>query len=444
VRFSLVFTLFLTVLLLAAQLRGDASTMPASVSSPGAQAPMQPTSVTSQTIEAPWQAAAQKQIDRLRKVEMALLVLDAKGQPVPGAAVSVKMSRHAFAWGVGLDRASLEKQPAVGRDEAVWRCFNTLSPTAAGQWTSVEPKPNARQFADMRALAGLARGSNLSLRWGTLIPTDTGRWPAFTAELQSQTLRTSMIELARAVLWESSISTESIDLLTYCVPRPGAAKSFSAAEVRQLYESVRVINPRVTLGVGFEDAFTGERPATVVTTLDSLLRAQVHPDVVTLECRLTGNVTERALRQTVNAVTDLSFPVFISGLEVGGWTPQAAAQGLDTALSVFFSTPGVVGVSLAGVRSTGLSDPTAALLDESNRPTPAGQTLENLLRQRWWTEMNVVSDELGQVRERVFAGWHKIVATLPDGSRAEVEVYIAPTAWGATEVPRAVVVQPLN
>ncbi len=105
---------------------------------------------------------------------------------------------------------------------------------------------------------------------------------------------------------------------------------------------------------------------------------------------------------------------------------------------------GVVGVSLAGVRSTGLSDPTAALLDESNRPTLSGQTLENLLRQRWWTDLSVVSDELGQVRERVFAGWHKIVATLPDGSRAEVEIYVAPTAWGASETARAVVVQPLN
>jgi hypothetical protein len=253
-----------------------------------------------------------------------------------------------------------------------------------------------------------------------------------------------MIELVRTVLAEPALSADNMDLLTYCVPRPGASPSVSPAQVRQLYESVRFISPKLSLGVGFEDAFTGERPAMVVTTLDSLLRAQVHPDVVALECRLAGKVTERSLRQTVTAVTDLSFPVYITGLEVGGWTPQAAAQGLETALSVFFSTPGVVGVSLAGVRSTGLSDPTAALLDESNRLTPAGQTLENLLRQRWWTDINVVSDELGQVRTRVFAGWHKIVAALPDGSRAEVEVYIAPTAWGATEVPRAVVVQPLN
>jgi hypothetical protein len=57
--------------------------------------------VTYEGIEAnaPWRKAAQERIDKLRKGDLRVLVLDAAGKPVPGAQVKVEMTRHAFRFG---------------------------------------------------------------------------------------------------------------------------------------------------------------------------------------------------------------------------------------------------------------------------------------------------------------------------------------------------------
>jgi len=52
--------------------------------------------------DAAWRVAALERIERMRKADLSVEVVDAAGAPVPGAEVRVRMTRHAFGWGTAV------------------------------------------------------------------------------------------------------------------------------------------------------------------------------------------------------------------------------------------------------------------------------------------------------------------------------------------------------
>ncbi len=70
--------------------------------------------------DAPWRTAASERIDKIRRGDLAVSVKDSGGNPVSGAVVRVKMTRHAFGWGTAVDGAKLL---AVNADSDKYRQF---------------------------------------------------------------------------------------------------------------------------------------------------------------------------------------------------------------------------------------------------------------------------------------------------------------------------------
>lgn len=61
--------------------------------------------------DAPWRKVAAERIERVRKGDFAIRVTDAKGKPVPGVKIAVRMKQHAFGWGTEVDPAWLVDNP---------------------------------------------------------------------------------------------------------------------------------------------------------------------------------------------------------------------------------------------------------------------------------------------------------------------------------------------
>jgi GH35 family endo-1,4-beta-xylanase len=69
--------------------------------------PYTPASYIGREANASWRKAAQEKIERIRKGDLTVRVLDAAGKPVSGAKVSVRMKRHAFGFGSAVDANTL-------------------------------------------------------------------------------------------------------------------------------------------------------------------------------------------------------------------------------------------------------------------------------------------------------------------------------------------------
>src|SRR5260370_2078403 len=90
--------------------------------------------------DAPWRAAAAARIDRYRKGDLAVIVRDDAGKPISGAAVHVKMNRHAFGFGTAVAGEILQSNSADGQNyrNFLKKLFNKVVTENVLKWPAFE------------------------------------------------------------------------------------------------------------------------------------------------------------------------------------------------------------------------------------------------------------------------------------------------------------------
>jgi endo-1,4-beta-xylanase len=90
--------------------------------------------------DAPWRASAAARIDRYRKGDLAVIVRDDTGKPVPGAAVHVKMNRHAFGFGTAVAGDVLQSAGSDGQNyrSSLKKLFNKVVTENVLKWPPFE------------------------------------------------------------------------------------------------------------------------------------------------------------------------------------------------------------------------------------------------------------------------------------------------------------------
>ena len=128
--------------------------------------------------DAPWRAAAAARIDRYRKGDLAVIVRDDSGKPIPGAAVHVKMNRHAFGFGTAVAGDILQSSSADGQNyrSALKKLFNKVVTENVLKWPPFESwgRAQADYMLPWFAANGFAmvRGHNVIWPAATYLPAD--------------------------------------------------------------------------------------------------------------------------------------------------------------------------------------------------------------------------------------------------------------------------------
>ena len=89
---------------------------------------------------APWRAEAEKRIDRLRKADLLVDVVDAAGHPVTGATVTVRQKSHAFRFGTCINESIIADPGPDGAKyrEILTRYFNHAVVENGLKWSGWE------------------------------------------------------------------------------------------------------------------------------------------------------------------------------------------------------------------------------------------------------------------------------------------------------------------
>lgn len=125
--------------------------------------------------DAPWRAAAAERIERLRKGPLDLRVVDAAGNPVREAVVSVRLRRHGFGFGASVDakRMVAHRTPEDARyRELIDTYFSRIvfaNDLKWGRWMG--QKPAARQ--DILDALAWANERNIGVRGHVMV------WPSW-------------------------------------------------------------------------------------------------------------------------------------------------------------------------------------------------------------------------------------------------------------------------
>ena len=406
---------------------------------------------------AAWRAPALARIEQIRKGDFTLRVVDAAGQPIAGAIVSVAQQRHAFPFGSALQMARIVQDSADNRiyRQKVAALFNAGTtendlkwPPWIGEWGA--------SFGRTQTLAGLRwlRDRGLVMRGHNFV------WPSWNASTNNLPLAISSL---RGTARQGEVPQLVVDHIT---EQAGATRDLINEwdvqnEPFDNHDLMDVFGATIQV-----DWFKGARAALPTAALylnDYNIEDQTRN---TAHIQVFEN-TVRYLQQNGAPLTGLGLQSHISGTAFTGLTnyvatlDRYAAFGLTMRITEFdvnttdltlqadytrdfltasFSHPSVVGFQFWGFWESAHWRPDAALYRANWTEKPNGAAYRDLVFNQWWTRASVTTDGQGMARSRGFYGDYTATVTV-NGQRIEQTFSLhsgtaAPTIQITAEPPR--------
>ncbi len=370
---------------------------------------------------APWRAEAESRIEQHRKANLTVEVRDALGNPVPGALVSARQTRHAFPFGsaVPADLLLASGAPANAFRRVVTNWFTRAVLENDLKWPVWEAN-RAQALAGVRWL----RQHGLDVRGHTLIWPSTKYLPADVPALlaQPEALRRRIRDHFTDVLGSLAGQCVDWDVVNEPYTEHDVMDVLGTGEMKTWFEHARALDPAARLYLNDYnnvDAFPGSPHAEGFFEIARSLLQQGAPlDGLGFQCHLAGYLPPLSqVYRSIDRFAALVPEVSITELDVTCPDPATQADYLRDVTTVAFSHPKTRAILLWGFWEGRMWNSSAALFRTNWTLKPNGIAWSNLVFRTWWTTTNLATDASGRALVRGFKGNYEIDVTTPSGTR---------------------------
>lgn len=371
----------------------------------------------------PWRAAALQRIDEIRKGNLAVLVLDAAGNPVPDATVHVRMKKHAFGFGsaVAADLLLGTQPDSEKYSQFIVDNFNLVVFENDLKWPGWESN---RQ----RALNGIRwmrehgitkiRGHNLVWPGWQYLPSSVKA-----LEGDPEALRRRILDHIQDEVSATSGTLMDWDVINEAYTNTDLQKILGDAEMAAWFRQARLFDPAVNLflndysilssnGVDFAHQ---NGYARIIENLDAL-------DAGVQGIGMQGHFGSPTPPETMLRILD-RFARYGKQIEITEFdfnTPDEALQAQFTRdlLITAFSHPAVTNFLMWGFWEGRHWLPVGAMVRRDWTTKPNFDVWRQLVYGDWWTDETALTSTEGAIGLRGFLGDYVVEVTA--GSQSKV------------------------
>lgn len=366
---------------------------------------------------------ANSRIERLRKADATVLVLDRQGRPVPNVRVKVEQVRHAFLFGCAAISLLKHADPAIEQEyqKRFGDLFNYA--TLLTYWHDTDPEPGRRDLAlldrqvdHLNAMGITVKGHPLILagafpKWAPADPDEVRR-------LSEQRIR----EMAARYKGRIHVWDVVGDATTASGAKNGlgawARKAGPARFTADALTWARQANPAATLM--YNDYMLD---AGYTKLVQDVIALGAPLDVLGLEAHMVGSEWPlEKLWSTAETFAGLKIPLHFSEITVLSDDPSAdhgkawpttpegekrQAEYVEQMYIILFSHPAVQGIAWWNLADGDWDRIPGGLLRSDLTPKPAYERLKALIKSRWWTRVELKMDSKGACGFRGFTGRYR-------------------------------------
>ncbi len=398
---------------------------------------------------------AEERIRQHRQSEVTIQVLDARGKPMPGAAIQVEQSRHAFLFGSNIFQWG--KLPTADLENAYLERFAALCnyATLPFYWWSYEPRRGEPRHRETEMVARwcqqqqiLTKGHPLAWNYGEprWLPEDL----ADVRRLQMDRI-TDCVSRFRGMInrWDvvnEATHFEREELLRRRAPKLSAVWQ-AAGRVeftRECFQRARAADPKATLLIN--DYRVDPAYERVIEQLVDSQGQRLY-DVIGIQSHMHGgtwsnekiwDVCERFARFGVPL--HFTETTIVSGDRPGRdaqeerWltTPEGEARQAEEVVRIYtllFSHPAVEAITWWDFSDYhAWQRAPAGFLRADMSPKPAYEALMQLIRGKWWTHATLMTGQDGSASFRGFLGDYRVTVQAPDRQPVEAAFPAAESA----------------
>lgn len=380
----------------------------------------------SQPTSDPLEGAAER-IERIRKGDVELTLVDGEGKPVSGREIEIRQKRHSFLFGANIMWLfQLDPEREARYEERFTEIFN--SATIAFYWGSYEPQKGKTNEEYARRVAKWCKERGITAKghpliWHHVYPEWAPQEAAETKKLLEERVRKIVKEFSGDLdRWD--VVNEAPFMAMGIGPTNGATRWVKeAGTVNAVTEALtwaRESNPKAFLIYNenmlkkpFDELVAGllERKAPV----DAFgLQSHMHTGEWPL-AEIWGFCEKYAKFGKPLHWTEISV---LSGepMKTPDWetvrkdwesTPEGEkrqAEYVERLYTLLFSHPAVEVITWWDMPDGGWLGAPSGLVRKDMSPKPAYEGIRKLIRETWWTTLKAKSDDKGVVRFRGFGG----------------------------------------
>ncbi len=376
--------------------------------------------------DAPWRAEAEQRIDRLRKGDLTVRVVDASGRPVEGAQVEVEMTRHAFKFGTAINHKALFADGPDGEKyrEMLLRYFNYATTENELKWPAADGDGIE---AALKSLDWL-NDHDITVRGHNLVwPTEDQRYspdriqtgfadraasdPEYAVEWLDEQIRQHILEKAtrtrgQVIGWdvanEVSNNRGGMTML-------GDADD-SDEKLAEWFALGREADPEAEMYLNDYGIIVGGGRNTTLRNrykrqAQNLIDAGQAPDAIGVQGHFgTGLTSPTDAWAILDDLYQFGIPLEITEFDVISGDETLNGQYTRDFLTACFAHEGVQAFIWWGFWEGRHWRPESAQFRRDWSMRPAGEAMEDLLRNEWWTSETLTTDANGEATVRGFLG----------------------------------------
>jgi len=376
--------------------------------------------------DAPWRAEAAKRIDRIRKADLAVKVVDANGQPIRGATVDIAMQRHAFWFGSAVKfhwiadfdnqdrdiyRQKIEElfTHVVNENDLKWPCW-------AGQWGANGPWSKDKSLAALNWL----NQRDMHIKGHCVI------WPSWQhtarplqkAKDDPAKMRRIIADHINDLIATAGPHVDEWDVVNEPFTNNDVMKILGNDAMIDWFKQTREHDPDARLylndyGILAAGGMTDTRHQQhFEDTLRFLIDGGTPLGGNGMQSHFGENVTPPAvLWRILDRYAEFGLPIQITEFDVNTEDEQLQANYTRDFMTAVFAHEAVNGFVMWGFYAGAHWRPEAAMFRKDWSIKPNGEQYKRLVFEKWWTDETVKTDADGSASVRGFLGDYNITIT---------------------------------
>ena len=372
--------------------------------------------------DAAWRAEAERRIDRHRKADLTVRVLDAAGDPVADARVGVELTRHRFGFGTFIENDSpVLRDTPDGRAyrDTLLSLFNRVTAPTYGAQTWGYPDPATRDR--YRRQIAWARGQGLRVKCHPILWSrfdwSPDAWSA--ARPDPAALRAATFDYLEALMGDlATRGVSEVDLLNEPVGfhevedvvRDPTLRAAWFERAHEIAPEIRLaVNEHAILSSGGNDAAKQDAYA---AQIGALLDAGAPLGMIGMQAHIGEDFTPpERLWEVLDRFAEFGLPLFVSEFDVNTEDERVQADYTRDFITACFAHPAVESVTLWGFWESQIWIGHAALWRADWTPKPNAVALRELLAETFHTRADLTTDADGVARVRGFLGSYDVTVT---------------------------------
>lgn len=371
---------------------------------------------------------ADKRIDRYRKGNVTLQVLDSAGNPVRNAEVKVRQTRHAFLFGCNI--FPLFSYPAEQEKLYEQRFSDLLNyATLPFYWGAYEREQGKTDAARIRRMAEWCRDHGIATKGHPLVWHEV--WPGWAPNtaaeakpLLERRVRRIVNDFAGLIDRWDVVNEATVSARTETGVGDWAKSEGASAMVATALRWARDANSKATLL--YNDFNVGPAFEKLV---EDLQKAKAPLDAIGIQSHMhAGEWPLSRVWQVCETYSRFNLPIHFTELTVlsgahktdSDWhayrtdwhtTPEGEKRQSEYVVALYtllFSHPSVQAITWWDLMDGGWQGAPAGLVRKDLSPKPAYEALRQLIREKWWTKLTLRTDTQGRVRFRGFGGEYSV------------------------------------